>query len=118
MRAMSITPESAMLRAAVLVLFLVSIDCAAQACDLDPLWEDPAVEQAENDLSYAYEVALTRSTQKDLLEKGQRAWDEYRQWNCELMSDRGGAPGDEPLAQCFVFMANERTRELRLLSYQ
>lgn len=49
--------------------------------------------------------------------RGQRAWEEYRQANCELMSDRAGEPAREPLARCLASMARERTAELRLLSY-
>jgi uncharacterized protein YecT (DUF1311 family) len=49
-----------------------------------------AVQKAQSDLSDAYELALSQSTQKETLEMAQQAW----------------------------FMTGERTRELRLLSYQ
>ena len=48
----------------------------------------------------------------------QRAWLDYRDANCEVMSDRRGGPDAQAQAQCHAFMTAERIRELRLLSYQ
>jgi uncharacterized protein YecT (DUF1311 family) len=101
--------EIAMLRVA--VLLCVCISSFAYACD-----EQDPVEKAESELSDAYEVALNAAVRKALLEKAQQAWNDYREANCELMSERNGQPAAEPQAQCLVFMTNERTAELRLLS--
>jgi uncharacterized protein YecT (DUF1311 family) len=121
--------EIAMLRVAVLVC--ACIPSFAYACDehcdphsglvmdascLELAWQDPAVEKAESELSDAYEVALNTAVRKALLEKAQQAWNDYREANCELMSERDGQPAAEPQAQCLVFMTNERAAELRLLS--
>ena len=47
----------------------------------------------------------------------QRAWLDYRNANCEVMSERDGQPAAQAQAQCIAFMTGERIRELRLLSY-
>jgi uncharacterized protein YecT (DUF1311 family) len=77
---------------------------------------DASCREAESELSDAYEVALNRGVRKALLEKAQQAWSDYREANCELMSERDGQPAAEPQAQCLAFMSNERAAELRLLS--
>jgi len=78
---------------------------------------DPAVHKAQKDLGEAYELALSQSTQKEALEMAQRAWLDYRDANCEVMSERSGEPAAQAQAQCVAFMTGERIRELRLLSY-
>jgi uncharacterized protein YecT (DUF1311 family) len=109
--------ETAMFRAAALLVLLAWIDPLAHACGDHPVWQDPAVRNAQNELVDAYELALNASSQKELLDMGQQAWNEYLQANCALMSDREGEPALEPLAQCIAFMTRQRTLELRLLSY-
>ena len=47
----------------------------------------------------------------------QRAWLDYRNANCEVMSERDGQPSAQAQAQRIAFMTGERIRELRLLSY-
>jgi len=122
-----------MLRAAVLALLFSSINSIANACDdrdCDPSGGlvldasciesgrvDPAVHKAQKDLGEAYELALSQSTQKEALEMAQRAWLDYRDANCEVMSERSGEPAAQAQAQCVAFMTGERIRELRLLSY-
>ena len=122
-----------MLRAAVLVLLFTSIASIANACDepnCDPSsglvldasciesgWVDPVVHKAQKDLVAAFELALTQSPQKEALVMAQRAWLDYRNANCEVMSERDGQPAAQAQAQCIAFMTGERIRELRLLSY-
>jgi uncharacterized protein YecT (DUF1311 family) len=105
--------EIVMLRVAVfLVACSPSIACACN----EQLWQDPTLVKAQSELHDAYDLAWNGTEQKELLEIAQEAWAHYRQANCELMSDRDGTPAPEPQAQCLVFMAKERTLELRLLS--
>jgi uncharacterized protein YecT (DUF1311 family) len=109
--------EIAMLRAAVLFALLASIDVDANACDVHPVWTDPAVLKAQQELLTAYERALENSNRHEFLLASQQAWEDYREANCALMSDRDGATAYAALSQCIAFMARERTFELRLLSY-
>jgi uncharacterized protein YecT (DUF1311 family) len=55
--------------------------------------------------------------QQELLESAQRAWQEYRDANCELMSERDREDlKTDALATCLDFMDREREFELRLIS--
>jgi uncharacterized protein YecT (DUF1311 family) len=55
--------------------------------------------------------------QQELLESAQRAWLEYRDANCDLMSERDREDlRVEALATCLDFMDRERELELRLIS--
>ena len=126
--------QPAMLRTAALVLLLAWIDSLANAqddrnCDPDSGlvldasclefgWLDPALHQAQKSLSEAYELALSRSSQKEALEMAQRAWLDYVHANCEVMGERDGRTAPDAQAQCLAFMTRERTFELRLLSYR
>jgi uncharacterized protein YecT (DUF1311 family) len=81
----------------------------------------PAVVFAEEcDISEsAYQSVWEASDlrQQELLESAQRAWQDYRDANCELMSarDREDLKADA-LATCLDFMDREREFELRLIS--
>jgi len=54
--------------------------------------------------------------QRELLESAQRAWQEYRDANCELISERDRADlKADALATCLDFMDRERQFELGLI---
>jgi uncharacterized protein YecT (DUF1311 family) len=109
--------ETVMPRAAFVVLLWFAIHPTVQACSNEPLLEELTAPQSERELVDAYELALESSGSRELLERAQQLWEEYRQANCELMSARDAGPSPEASAQCHVFMARERSLELRLLSY-
>jgi uncharacterized protein YecT (DUF1311 family) len=109
--------ETVMLRATLAVVFCSALHATAQACGNEPLLEELTTPQAERDLGDVYELALENSARRELLERAQQLWEEYRQANCELMSIRDAGASPEAMAQCTAFMARERSLELRLLSY-
>jgi len=101
---------------AVVVLWF-AVQSTTHACGNEPLAEEFTTPQTERDLGDVYDLALENSARRELLERSQRLWEEYRQANCELMSARDSGTSEEAAMQCHAFMARERSLELRLLSY-
>ena len=54
---------------------------------------------------------------RDLLERAQQAWADYRDATCEAIAERPGYPevAAAALETCVASMARERTAELRLI---
>ena len=54
---------------------------------------------------------------RDLLERAQQAWADYRDATCELIAERRGYPdvASSALESCLAYLARERTTELRLI---
>jgi Lysozyme inhibitor LprI len=80
-------------------VFLIWI--ASTACALE---EGDADYDAELHEAYASAWNEADARGRALLAKAQRAWNEYRAANCELLGD-----------ECYALMAHERAAELRLL---
>jgi uncharacterized protein YecT (DUF1311 family) len=86
------------------LLLAVPVVVFAEECDI-----------SESAYQSVWEAADLR--QQELLESAQRAWQDYRDAHCELMSarDREDLKADA-LATCLDFMDREREFELGLIS--
>ena len=92
---------------AVLLLTLPAV-VFAEECDIP---------ESELEVAYVSVLEAASGRQRELLESAQRAWQDYRDFNCELMSERDREDlKAEALATCLDFMDRERQFELRLIS--
>ena len=92
---------------AALLLVLPAV-ALSQECDLA---------ESEVEVAYVYLVDVASPRQRELLESAQRAWQVYRDANCQLMSERDREDlKADALATCLDFMEREREFELQLIS--
>jgi uncharacterized protein YecT (DUF1311 family) len=75
--------------------------------------------QEDRDMNSLYEDMLETFDipHRDLLERAQQAWSDYRDATCELIAERPGHPevAASALESCLACLARERTAELRLI---
>ena len=79
--------------------------------------EECDIPETELEVAYISLLEAASPRQRELLEAAQRAWQDYRDVNCELMSERDREDlKAEAMAACLDFMDREREFELRLIS--
>jgi uncharacterized protein YecT (DUF1311 family) len=79
--------------------------------------EECDIPETELEVAYLSVWEAANPKEQGLLESAQRAWDQYRDANCELMSERDREDlKADALATCLDFMDREREFELRLIS--
>ena len=79
--------------------------------------EECEIPETELEVAYVSLLEAASLRQRELLESAQRAWQDYRDANCELMSERDREDlKTEALATCLEFMDREREFELQLIS--
>ena len=92
---------------AALLLAVPAVVCA-QECEIP---------ESEVDVAYLSLLEAATPRQREFLASAQRAWQDYRDANCGLMSDRDREDlKADALATCLDFMEREREFELRLIS--